>query len=489
MRAPGSARRGGLSGKRDVRAVAVVRIWENRTGGPAQMDRETEKTVAELATAVARSFTESDWKELAQRVGFRKQVHSHPRLLRSLSWNDSDYAGHVLDMLNAMVEADTANLTIIQAKVQGDDSAFFGPDARYRTGELLGYGGYGQVFREHDCLLDMEFARKDLSPSPQVTDEVIGRFLREARILFRLSHPNIIKVCEVGRRGRTAYIRMELFKGERLSSLGQVPPERARKIVAQITDAIAHAHARNVVHRDLKPSNVMILENDVRVIDFGMGAFIEADLDTRLTRSDQTIAGGSYAAPELKEDSRVRDPRCDIFSIGALWFNLVTSRDPSGASLKDILTAVGDVPEQDQALILSCMSAPDQRPAGAVELWQALQGLEDNSSTRLTTQAANELSDDETRVMAAFAIAYPVCGEHVNAGALKKTAATAKLRDELRFGLAIASLEGREYLSHFTDDGDRYWSLTSTGKNWLARSSYVVLRLSQNDRSEDMPPF
>jgi hypothetical protein len=110
----------------------------------SMMDKTTEQVVADLARGVAEKFTESDWKQLAQRIGFREQVARHPRLLRSLSWNDDDYRGHVLDMLNAMVEADPTNIDIIRAMLLGDDTAFFENQNRYKTGELLGQAGMGK---------------------------------------------------------------------------------------------------------------------------------------------------------------------------------------------------------------------------------------------------------------------------------------------------------------------------------------------------------
>lgn len=450
------------------------------------ISRETEKIVGEIAKAVVNDFSESDWKILGQRVGFRELISSHPRLLRSLRFKDEDYLGHALDMLNKIVDDDQANIKIIQAMLVNDDTAFFECNGRYQTRELIGQGGYGQVYRELDTLLDLEFARKDLSPSPFVTDEVIGRFLREARILFRLSHPYIIGVRDIGRRGRNVYIRMELFEGIRLGELGQTPPQRARVIVAMISSAIAHAHARGIVHRDLKPSNVLVLDNDLRVIDFGMGAFIEADIDTRLTRSDQSIAGGSYAAPELKENSHERDLKCDVFSIGAIWFNLVTGRDPSGADLPERLSAIGDLPASDRSLILNCMSDLRKRPSSS-ELLRSIETSTQVENVQLASEVLNELSDNETRILAAFAMSYPLYGEVLEARSLFNQAKSAGLGDNLLFGLAVASLERKGYIQQTLEDEGRYWWLTATGKNWLSHNGDVVVQLLKDD--EDDIPF
>ncbi len=440
--------------------------------------------VMDLAQDVERAFTESDWKDLAQRIGFRGKVDRHPRLLPGLQGRDPDYPGHVLDMVNEMVNADGANIDIIRAKVQGDETAFFSNPGRFKKGELLGEGGYGQVFREVDTLLDMEFARKELRPSVFVNDEVIGRFLREARILFKLSHPNIVGVRDVWRDGRSAYIRMDLFEGKTLDTIGQVDFVTARGIVGKIGSAVAHAHSRGVVHRDLKPSNVLVLGADVRVIDFGMAAFVEADLDTRLTRTG-TPAGGSYCAPELKQDSKKREPRCDVFSVGALWFHLVTGRDPSGTGLEKLLEGVGDLPSEDRALIVACMSSTsEERPRDGADFINQLHEFTGVSKDPVlqSPRASNELPLHETRLMAAFASASPFRGATVSSTVLWRYASTVGLNDELRFGLALASLEAKNYLSG-NGDSDKLWSLTATGSNWIAANVDAMLRLRDIDEA------
>jgi serine/threonine-protein kinase len=257
-------------------------------------------------------------------------------------------------MINDMIEADPANFDVIRAKVADDDTAFFeNQEGRFERGELIGEGGYGLVYREHDTLLDIDFARKELAPSNFVDDEVVGRFLREARLLFRLAHPNIVSVYDVGRSGRSAFIRMELFKGQKLNEVGQLKPERARQYILRLTSGLSHAHSRGVIHRDLKPSNVLVSGLELRIIDFGLGAFIDADLDTRITRSDESVAGGSFCAPELKESSKIRDAKCDVYSAGALWFYMLTGRDPSGSDLAVRLANVGDVPRRSRTSFCS----------------------------------------------------------------------------------------------------------------------------------------
>lgn len=449
-------------------------------------DRDEAQTIADLAELVAGKFTESDWKQLAQRIGFRDKVNRHPRLLRSLSWNDEDYPGHVLDMINAMVAADPANLEVIRAKALGDETAFFERQpARFRRGELLGEGGYGQVYREHDELLDIDFARKELAPSNFVDDEVIGRFLREARLLFRLSHPNIISVYDVGRLGRSAFIRMELFQGQKLNELGQLTPLQARQHVLRLSAGLAHAHSRGVIHRDLKPSNVMVSGQELRIIDFGLGAFIDADLDTRLTRSDESVAGGSFCAPELKESSRVRDPRCDVYSVGALWFFMVTGRDPTGSDLAVRLGAVGDIPRDEQEFILRCMAIADRRPRDGGQLLAEVRSLAAITTDKRTDPAAaNELTDYESSCMAAFACAFPEHGSSVRSDILRRHGDSIGFTNDLRWGAALLRLESKGYVSQSKGEDYTWWDLTDTGRNWLASNADYVLAMQEPRRGK-----
>lgn len=449
------------------------------------MNKTDRQHLALLAAWVVDNFDESDWRKLGLRTGFQDEIDNHPRLLRSLGWGDEDYSGHAHQMIAKICEADSENVAFIEEYIEGDETAVFEHSAqRFEKGERLGVGGYGEVFRERDKLLGLDFARKELRPSPFVTDRVIERFTREAQMLFRLNHPHIVGVHHVGRVGRIAYIRMELFDGHRLDEIGQQSPEAAVDLIERIAEAVEHAHSRGVIHRDLKPSNVLVSGADVRVIDFGLGAFIEAELDSQLTGSSQSIAGGPYSAPELRDDPRKRDPRSDVFSLGALWYRLLTSRAPSGSDLSTLLSEVGDVPDRHRDLILRSLAASvDSRPQSVAKF---VEELDVEAPPRTALPRANELSPSESLCMMGFAILKPTSGDGGAADQIVDVAASIGLEDPLELGLAFGSLEDRSFIEMRNVSGNRWWALTNIGKNWLRNNSAVLLQL-QEERREEIP--
>jgi eukaryotic-like serine/threonine-protein kinase len=137
----------------------------------------------------------------------------------------------------------------------------------------------------------MDFAVKVLSPSfPEADGPYLDRFFLEARILLSLNHPNIVRVYDVGMFRKRAYIKMELLNGQDLNRFlqerGLIDPPEAASIALAVAEGLEHAHAKKIIHRDLKPSNIFCTdEGEVRLIDFGLGAFVEGDLISRITRT------------------------------------------------------------------------------------------------------------------------------------------------------------------------------------------------------------
>ena len=135
---------------------------------------------------------------------------------------------------------------------------------RYRILGELGRGAMGAVYRAVDLVLEREVALKTLLPDlpEDVIDEVRIRFLREARSAGRLSHPNIVTIFDVGQEGDTAYIAMELLQGRSLHQMlkdpQRIPFHTAADIIAQVAEALEHAHKFSIVHRDVKPANVVV---------------------------------------------------------------------------------------------------------------------------------------------------------------------------------------------------------------------------------------
>lgn len=250
-----------------------------------------------------------------------------------------------------------------------------------KVGEEIGRGGFGVVFRVHHKHLDLDFALKVFVPTPFDEDPAhLDRFFREARILLALNHPNIVRVYDAGLYQNRPFIRMEYFAGTDVNRVlmqhGTFSAPKAAVLAAGISEAIAHAHSRGVVHRDLKPSNVLVAPGaQLRVVDFGLGVFVEGDILSRITRTGQGVAGGSCTAPELSADPRTVDHRADIYSIGALWFIALTGKPPTGFGFERLLDEIPGVKAIYRDTLLHCLRPVDDRFQSAEELITAIRTM------------------------------------------------------------------------------------------------------------------
>lgn len=250
--------------------------------------------------------------------------------------------------------------------------------------EVIGSGGFGEVKRMKHNLLNMDFAFKFFSPIFSNDDERnLERFFREAQILFRLNHQNIIKIYDVGLLGNKPFIRMELFEGKNLNQVlkdhGRFPINKSIDLTIELADALSHAHGIGIVHRDIRPSNIMIARpRQVRVIDFGLGIYLENELTSRLTKTGHNIAGGHFTAPELISNPKLIDPRTDIYSLGAVWYNLITGSVPAGSKIRETLYSVEGMNEEVAEIILKCLEDIDGRYQSMQELILDLTKVKDD---------------------------------------------------------------------------------------------------------------
>lgn len=205
---------------------------------------------------------------------------------------------------------------------------------RYEVLEELGKGAMGIVYLARDPLIGRMVALKTFrlgfSASDQELDQFRSRFVREAQSAGILSHPNIVTIHDVVDEGPsgTCFIAMEYVKGTNLKQLLQRPEAFSKEflvhIVAQIADGLDYAHSRGVVHRDIKPANILITpEEQVKITDFGI-----ARLDSsNLTMEGQLLGTPNYMAPEQIQGKEV-DHRADIFSLGVVFYEMLTRRKP-----------------------------------------------------------------------------------------------------------------------------------------------------------------
>ena len=214
------------------------------------------------------------------------------------------------------------------------------PLGRYEILEEIGRGAMGVVFRARDPLLDRIVAIKTINVGlSRVEAEAFEkRFDREARSAGRLNHPNIVTIYDVGKSGDVAYIAMELLEGRSLRDIldsGVVlPPSTIADIAAQIADGLASAHQEGVIHCDIKPANVVVLASGlVKITDFGI-----AMLPTGSRSFIGSVVGSpKYISPE-QVVGRTVDARSDVFSLGAVLYEVLTGTPPFvGTALDEIL--------------------------------------------------------------------------------------------------------------------------------------------------------
>jgi serine/threonine protein kinase len=208
--------------------------------------------------------------------------------------------------------------------------------AHYRIEEKLGQGGMGVVYRALDTRLHRPVAIKFLPAKSEAVQERRDRFLQEARSASALNHPNIVTIHEIGRHEETDFIVMEFVPGKTLHELIHsrgLSLSETLKYAIQIADAMAIAHGAGIVHRDLKPANILIGDRGVvKIVDFGLAKRTEPirDQDVTHTMQAETLEGLAvgtlpYMSPEQAEGKRV-DARSDIFSFGAILYEMVTGR-------------------------------------------------------------------------------------------------------------------------------------------------------------------
>ena len=281
--------------------------------------------------------------------------------------------------------------------------------AHYQILEKLGQGGMGVVYKARDTHLDRFVALKVL-PRERVADaDRRRRFVQEAKAASALNHANIVTIHDIDDAGGVYFIAMEYVAGKTLNEL--IPrkglrPTDALEYAVQIAGALAKAHAAGIIHRDLKPSNIMVGEDgQVKVLDFGLAKLTEAgglaeDESTRTLKAE-TAEGAilgtvAYMSPEQAEGKKI-DARSDIFSFGAVLYEMVTGRRAfQGDSTASTLAAVikedpkppcevsPRVPRDLEKVILRCLRKdPEWRWQNMADLRVALRELHQQTGSRL----------------------------------------------------------------------------------------------------------
>lgn len=202
----------------------------------------------------------------------------------------------------------------------------------YRLLEPIGRGGFGQVYRAHDTLLDRDVALKMIRGTGDAL--LSQRFLREARATARFHHPNVVALHDAGEDSSGMFLILELVDGESLAAVlgrGPLPIERAAAIVRQIATALQAGHEAGIIHRDLKPSNVLLTKRgEIKLADFGLAHLVG---ESRLTQSQSMVGTPLYMSPEQIEghDPALCSSRCG-------WRDLSIAARPGPSLLSRLLS-------------------------------------------------------------------------------------------------------------------------------------------------------
>ncbi len=201
--------------------------------------------------------------------------------------------------------------------------------------ELLGHGGMGTVYKARQPHLNRLVALKILATDKGQDPAFAERFTREAQMLARLNHPNIVTLYDFGKVDGLYYLLMEYVDGVSLRQLLQskkLTPEEALAIVPKICEALQYAHEHGVVHRDIKPENVLLnQEGRVKIADFGIAKMVGVEAgQPAITKEQQVIGTPHYMAPEQVEHPKQVDHRADIYSLGVVFYEMLTGELPLG---------------------------------------------------------------------------------------------------------------------------------------------------------------
>jgi serine/threonine protein kinase len=200
----------------------------------------------------------------------------------------------------------------------------------YRLIDKLGAGGMGEVWRAEDTKLLRQCAIKILPAQLAADPEWKERFLREARTIAQVAHPNIATIFNIEQDGETLFMAMELVEGDSLAKLierGAMIPLDAVRVATHVADGLAEAHRKGIVHRDIKPDNIIVSTRYVKVLDFGIAKQIGTAADKGLTQGNVVIGTPHYMSPEQAMGRSV-DSRTDMFSLGTVLYEMLSGNKP-----------------------------------------------------------------------------------------------------------------------------------------------------------------
>ncbi|NNE91847.1 MAG: protein kinase [Verrucomicrobiales bacterium] len=257
--------------------------------------------------------------------------------------------------------------------------------------ELIGVGGMGMVYKARQTSLNREVALKLLAPHRDREAGFSERFTREAQALAAMNHPNIVTVHDFGQANDFFFLLMEFVDGVNLRQAmkaGKFTPEEALAIVPPICEALQYAHDRGIVHRDIKPENLLLdKDGQVKVADFGIARILHEDesdigeaeqeeIDFSLT-AGTALGTPNYMAPEQADTPETVDHRADIYSLGVVFYEMLTGEPPSGPLRPPSSRVAVDV-RLDEIVLRALADSPELRWQSATDLRTQVQTIVEN---------------------------------------------------------------------------------------------------------------
>ncbi|MCO5168925.1 MAG: protein kinase [Planctomycetes bacterium] len=285
----------------------------------------------------------------------------------------------------------------------------------HRVEKVLGRGGMGAVYKATQLELRRPVALKVmLRAGAQAAQGERERFEREARLVGKLNHPNIVQIYNAEWNDDLCWFTMEFVKGQDFKVVlrsGQSPIRKGAEVVAKVARAMDFAHRRQVIHRDLKPQNIMVVEEtgEPKVLDFGLAKSVSKEEQEKLTQMGSFLGTPSYMAPEQAGgDPDAIDARADVYALGAILYEVLTGRPPFTG--KKAIQVIKAVLKEDP---VPCRQVFPQAPAELEAV--ALKALRKDPAERFQTAGALADAIEEVIGKVSRTLGTPESGEHPTA--------------------------------------------------------------------------
>jgi serine/threonine protein kinase len=284
---------------------------------------------------------------------------------------------------------------------------------KYQIVEQLGEGGMATVYKAFDPSLERYVAIKIIRTANQVDPLFLGRFQREARALAKLDHPYILKVLDYGEDNGVPYLVMPYVANGTLKKYtnSRMPYDQAIAIILPIAEALSYAHKRKIIHRDIKPANILFGESGEPLLsDFGIAKILDAGEQTQLTSTGFGIGTPAYMAPE--QWNGAADERTDVYALGVVLYELITSRCPYQAETPAAIlikqsqdplprpkSFAPDLPDNVEGVIFKALAKdPALRFQTMQEFIYAMNGVLQNRTTSFIVPPTVSAGDDATQI-------------------------------------------------------------------------------------------